>query len=155
MAPLVNDRILNDHVWQGDTHMLLKGTYNAMPFQTADCMATKTNDDFHTYLQARYPEFEPKKNSSRLSSLYSDFSSLKETNSYGYEANVSFWRSLILQASRDGKISFNGYTIAVSKEGLENALEYKKLGQPLGIHNVLVSMPFHIHVYAQGSTNIT
>jgi hypothetical protein len=90
-----------------------------------------------------------------LSSLYSDFSSLKETNSYGYEANVSFWRSLILQASRDGKISFNGYTIAVSKEGLENALEYKKLGQPLGIHNVLVSMPFHIHVYAQGSTNIT
>jgi hypothetical protein len=102
-------------------------------------MATKNNGDLQTYLQSQYPEFDSKKGYSRLSSLYSDFSSLKETNSYGYEANVSFWRSVILQANRDGKISCAGYTLAVSKEDLENAFENGKFGQPLGIHNVLVN----------------
>ncbi|KAG2184263.1 hypothetical protein INT44_009278 [Umbelopsis vinacea] len=99
-------------------------------------MATSNNEDLLSYLQSKFPEFDPKKGSSRLSSLYSDFSSLQETNSYGYEANVSFWRTVILQANRDGKISCNGYTLAVSQDGLEKAFEYGKYGQPLGINNV-------------------
>ncbi|KAH8548652.1 Snf7-domain-containing protein [Umbelopsis sp. PMI_123] len=103
-------------------------------------MATAKSNSLLAYLQAKYPEFDPKKGSSRLSSLYSDFSSLKETNAYGYEANISFWRSVILQANRDGKISCNGYTLAVSQDGLEIAFEYGKYGRPLGMHNVTEHM---------------
>lgn len=102
-------------------------------------MTDKGNESLKTYLQNQYPEFDPKKASSRLSSLYSDFSSLKETNSYGYEANIAFWRSAILKAVQDGMISCSGYKLAVSEEGLVKALDYGKHGRPLGLHNVLVS----------------
>ncbi|KAF9113106.1 hypothetical protein BGX27_002216 [Mortierella sp. AM989] len=54
-----------------------------------------------TYL-ATLPEWS---SSTRLVSLYSEFDKLKETNPFGYEANVSWWRTVILGAARNGLLS--------------------------------------------------
>ncbi|KAG0371399.1 hypothetical protein BGZ54_000026 [Gamsiella multidivaricata] len=54
-----------------------------------------------TYL-ANLPEWS---SSTRLASLYSEFDKLKETNPFGYEANISWWRSVILGAARNGLLS--------------------------------------------------
>ncbi|KAG0056170.1 hypothetical protein BGZ83_006079 [Gryganskiella cystojenkinii] len=54
-----------------------------------------------TYL-ATYPEWS---SATRLVSLYSEFEKLKETNPYGYEANVNWWRTVIMGASRNGLLS--------------------------------------------------
>ncbi|KAF8927267.1 Snf7-domain-containing protein [Dissophora ornata] len=54
-----------------------------------------------TYL-ARLPEWS---SATRLGSLYSEFDKLKETNPFGYEANVSWWRMVILGTSRNGLLS--------------------------------------------------
>jgi hypothetical protein len=102
-------------------------------------MPDKSNETLQSYLQNQYPEFDAKKASSRLSSLYSDFTSLKETNSYGYEANIAFWRSVILKAAQDGMLFCSGYKLAVSEEGLVKTFDFGKHGRPLGLPNVLVS----------------
>ncbi|KAF9439125.1 hypothetical protein BGZ76_011363 [Entomortierella beljakovae] len=54
-----------------------------------------------TYL-ATQPEWS---SSTRLVSLYSEFDKLKETNPFGYEANVNWWRAVILGAARNGFLS--------------------------------------------------
>ncbi|KAF8980648.1 hypothetical protein BGZ46_003919 [Entomortierella lignicola] len=54
-----------------------------------------------TYL-ATLPEWS---SSTRLVSLYSEFDKLKETNPFGYEANVNWWRTVILGAARNGLLS--------------------------------------------------
>ncbi|KAF9578478.1 hypothetical protein BGW38_005697 [Lunasporangiospora selenospora] len=54
-----------------------------------------------TYL-ASFPEWS---NPSRLDSLYSEFDKLKETNEFGYEANINWWRAVILGAARNGFLS--------------------------------------------------
>ncbi|KAF9180144.1 hypothetical protein BGZ51_006430 [Haplosporangium sp. Z 767] len=63
-----------------------------------------------TYL-ATFPEWS---SSTRLVSLYSEFDKLKETNPFGYEANVNWWRTVILGAARHGLLStyrpYNGFS---------------------------------------------
>ncbi|KAG0257567.1 hypothetical protein BG011_003885 [Mortierella polycephala] len=63
-----------------------------------------------TYL-ATFPEWS---SSTRLVSLYSEFDKLKETNPFGYEANVNWWRAVILGAARHGLLStyrpYNGFS---------------------------------------------
>ncbi|KAG0037363.1 hypothetical protein BGZ82_002652 [Podila clonocystis] len=54
-----------------------------------------------TYL-ATLPEWS---SPTRLASLYSEFHRLKETNPYGYETNINWWRSVILGAARNGHLS--------------------------------------------------
>ncbi|KAI1306426.1 hypothetical protein EDD11_004757 [Mortierella claussenii] len=65
--------------------------------------STKTNRklSLQTYL-ATFPEWS---SSTRLVSLYSEFDKLKETNPFGYEANVNWWRTVILGAARNGLLS--------------------------------------------------
>ncbi|KAG0308037.1 hypothetical protein BGZ98_009170 [Dissophora globulifera] len=72
----------------------------AMPEFT---FASKTNRklSLQTYL-ARLPEWS---SATRLGSLYSEFDKLKETNPFGYDANVSWWRNVILGAARNGLLS--------------------------------------------------
>ncbi|KAF9348994.1 hypothetical protein BGX26_012646 [Mortierella sp. AD094] len=66
-------------------------------------LSPKTNRklSLQTYL-ATLPEWS---SSTRLVSLYSEFDKLKETNPFGYEANVSWWRTVILGAARNGLLS--------------------------------------------------
>ncbi|KAF9394937.1 hypothetical protein CPC16_009775 [Podila verticillata] len=54
-----------------------------------------------TYL-ATLPEWS---SPTRLASLYSEFHRLKDTNPYGYETNINWWRSVILGAARNGHFS--------------------------------------------------
>ncbi|KAI8354954.1 Snf7-domain-containing protein [Mortierella sp. GBAus27b] len=59
---------------------------------------TKRSLTLKTYL-ARFPDWN---NRPRLDSLFSQFEKLKETNPFGYEANVNSWRDVILGAARRG-----------------------------------------------------
>ncbi|KAG0212247.1 hypothetical protein BGX28_006600 [Mortierella sp. GBA30] len=54
-----------------------------------------------TYL-AKVPEWS---NPARMKSLYSVFDKLKESNIFGYEANIKWWRAVILGAARNGLLS--------------------------------------------------
>ncbi|KAF9082285.1 hypothetical protein BGX23_012601 [Mortierella sp. AD031] len=54
-----------------------------------------------TYLAA-FPEWS---SSTRIVSLYSEFEKLKETNPFGYEANITWWQTVILGAARNGLLS--------------------------------------------------
>ncbi|KAF9904900.1 hypothetical protein EC991_002263 [Linnemannia zychae] len=49
--------------------------------------------------------FPGKCSSTRYKSLYSEFDKLKETNPFGYEANISWWQTAILGAARHGLLS--------------------------------------------------
>ncbi|KAF9937933.1 hypothetical protein BGZ67_000705 [Mortierella alpina] len=54
-----------------------------------------------TYL-SKLPEWS---NPPRMKSLYSMFTKLKETNKFGYDANVKWWRGVLLGAARNGLLS--------------------------------------------------
>ncbi|GJJ79170.1 charged multivesicular body protein 7 [Entomortierella parvispora] len=54
-----------------------------------------------TYL-ATLPEWS---SATRIVSLYSEFDKLKETNPFGYEANINWWRTVILGSARNGLLS--------------------------------------------------
>ncbi|KAF9575481.1 hypothetical protein EC968_002742 [Mortierella alpina] len=56
-----------------------------------------------TYL-AKLPEWS---NPLRMKSLYSAFAKLKQSNRFGYEANIKWWRGVILGASRNGLLSMH------------------------------------------------
>lgn len=62
---------------------------------------TKRSLNLKTYL-ARFPDWS---NRLRMDSLFSQFEKLKETNPFGYEANVNSWREVILGAARRGLLS--------------------------------------------------
>ncbi|KAF9921322.1 hypothetical protein FBU30_008689 [Linnemannia zychae] len=49
--------------------------------------------------------FPGKCNATRYKSLYSEFDKLKETNPFGYEANINWWQLAILGAARNGLLS--------------------------------------------------
>ncbi|KAF9127297.1 hypothetical protein BGW39_005955 [Mortierella sp. 14UC] len=49
--------------------------------------------------------FPGKCSSTRYKSLYSEFDKLKETNPFGYEANINWWQTAILGAARHGLLS--------------------------------------------------
>ncbi|KAG0258838.1 hypothetical protein BGZ95_004857 [Linnemannia exigua] len=49
--------------------------------------------------------FPGKCSATRYKSLYSEFDKLKETNPFGYEANISWWQTAILGAARNGLLS--------------------------------------------------
>ncbi|KAK3835019.1 MAG: Snf7-domain-containing protein [Linnemannia gamsii] len=49
--------------------------------------------------------FPGKCSATRYKSLYSEFDKLKETNPFGYEANINWWQTAILGAARNGLLS--------------------------------------------------
>ncbi|KAG9067655.1 hypothetical protein KI688_011242 [Linnemannia hyalina] len=58
-----------------------------------------------TSLTTYLANFPGKCSPSRYKSLYSEFDKLKETNPFGYEANVGWWQTAILGAARNGLLS--------------------------------------------------
>ncbi|CDK25972.1 unnamed protein product [Kuraishia capsulata CBS 1993] len=69
----------------------------------------------------------------RLRSLYSDFSHLKETNPEGYQANLDAWRSLL--TNPDTPIYDNHCVVDLEK--LKKKLFLEQYGQPKGLELVL------------------
>lgn len=58
-----------------------------------------------TSLTTYLANFPGKCSPSRYKSLYSEFDKLKETNPFGYEANINWWQTAILGAARNGLLS--------------------------------------------------
>ncbi|KAF9961165.1 hypothetical protein BGZ65_011150 [Modicella reniformis] len=82
-----------------------------------------------TYL-ARFPEWS---NPSRLNSLYSQFDKLKINNPFGYEANVSWWRNVILGAARRGFLSaYNSSATSASTSSTSGNTVTKPVCEPTG-----------------------
>ncbi|KAF9429742.1 hypothetical protein BGZ94_009641 [Podila epigama] len=76
-----------------------------------------------TYLAA-LPEWS---SPSRLASLFSDFHRLKETNPYGYETNVNWWRTVIIGAARSGHFSmYQSYVSTSLPKHHAQALTYSR-----------------------------
>ncbi|RUP51390.1 hypothetical protein BC936DRAFT_148413 [Jimgerdemannia flammicorona] len=90
----------------------------------------------HDYLKANYKEYE--ENTSRLDSLYSDFAPAKTSNRYGYDANVAFWKKLLIDTSRAGLLATNGDVLTLKTANLEEAFAWKGVGSPMGLACVLV-----------------
>jgi hypothetical protein len=103
-------------------------------------MASKKNSKLHDYLASEYTDFDPSTHSKRLVSLYSDFSKLLLLNEYGYNANVEYWRSLILDCSLRGYLTYRNYTVILDKDSLAQDFLWKGQGTPLALDCVLVSL---------------
>ncbi|KAI9652300.1 MAG: hypothetical protein M1831_007086 [Alyxoria varia] len=79
------------------------------------------------------------KSNARLTSLYSDFATLKQTNPDGYRANISAWRSVLERAGREGVLGSNGMLTFKAGSELASRLECRSpaLGRPLGLDEVV------------------
>lgn len=71
---------------------------------------------------------------SRLPSLYSDFSPLKELNPEGYTANVEAWSQLLTTASSTGYLE---HEIVVPSKGLPSHMSHKTYGEPKCLGTIL------------------
>ncbi|ORZ13704.1 Snf7-domain-containing protein [Absidia repens] len=103
-------------------------------------MAAKKNSRLHDYVASEYIDFDPSNQSKRLVSLYSDFSKLSLLNEYGYNANVEYWRSLILDCSLRGYFTYHNYTLLLDKDVLAQDFLWKGQGKPLALNCVLETM---------------
>lgn len=82
------------------------------------------------------PEFT----SSRLPSLYSDFSFLKNANPEGYQANVSAWKYALQDAIWEGKIAWNNHYLILQYDNkLLTSLYMPNFGIPLGMMETKVA----------------
>ncbi|KAF7730977.1 hypothetical protein EC973_001023 [Apophysomyces ossiformis] len=99
-----------------------------------------THSPLHHYLSSQYVDFDLEKPTDRLRSLYSDFSKLKLINSYGYESNVSYWRTVILDSNAHGYLGTSEYCLAFDANELPDSLERVGMGKPLSIDTVISSM---------------
>ncbi|CAO3568552.1 unnamed protein product [Mortierella alpina] len=75
----------------------------------------------------------------RMKSLYASFTKLKETNKFGYDANIKWWRGVLLGAARNGLLSMcppnstlPHYLTSVTDEPAETPL-YQATGTATGI----------------------
>lgn len=96
-------------------------------------MATQ---QLHIYLKANYKEYDS--NTSRLVSLYSDFAPAKTSNRYGYDANINFWKKLLIDTSRAGLLATHGDVLILETTNLEESFAWKGVGSPMGLACVLV-----------------
>lgn len=96
------------------------------------------------YLSCQYVDFDRDTTTDRLLSLYSDFSRLKLLNEYGYDANVHYWRAVILDCNLHGYLSTKDYCCFIDKNELADLFYRPKKGKPLSLNNVVVKL---IHSY--------
>lgn len=79
---------------------------------------------------------------SRLTSLYSDFRPLIDTNPDGYAANIAAWLSLLTDATRHGLTSSSPSSpdtfVLTANAALISSLATEKEGRPLAIGAVIV-----------------
>ena len=85
-------------------------------------------------------ERQPGYSSSRLRSLYSDFSPLKSSNTEGYNANVKFWQSLLEDCVYRGALSSNKHKLVLEyDDSLKRDVTLSKYASPLALGVVIVS----------------
>lgn len=101
-------------------------------------MALKRNSPLFEYLKKEYVDFSSDGNSERLISLYSDFSNLYLTNEYGYEVNIDYWHSLLLDCSLKGYLKYHGYSLVLDQNTLADDFIRESLGKPIALGCVLV-----------------
>ncbi|CEP15970.1 hypothetical protein [Parasitella parasitica] len=92
------------------------------------------------YLASQYVDFDRKKTTDRLLSLYSDFSKLKILNNYGYDANVNYWRAVILDCNLHGYLTSKYYGCFIDKNELGDLFHRPGKGKPLSLDYVLQDM---------------
>lgn len=91
------------------------------------------------HLSSQYVDFDRETTTDRLQSLYSDFSKLKILNPYGYDANVNYWRAVILDCNLHGYLTTKEYSCFIDKDELADLFYRPKKGKPLSLSHVVVS----------------
>lgn len=94
------------------------------------------------HLSSQYVDFDQYNTTDRLRSLFSDFSKLKTFNPYGYNANVNYWRAVILDFNLHGYLSTKDYTCFIDKNEISELFYRPGTGKPLSLNNVIVSINF-------------
>lgn len=90
------------------------------------------------YLSSQYVDFDLKVTTDRLQSLYSDFSKLKTLNPYGYEANVNYWRAVILNCNLHGYLTTKEYSCFIDRSEISELFYRPGKGMPLCLDHVMV-----------------
>lgn len=90
------------------------------------------------YLSFQYVDFDQEINTDRLMSLYSDFSKLKTLNPYGYEANVNYWRAVILDCNLHGYLHTKDYRCFIDQNEIAELFYRREKGAPLSLNCVIV-----------------
>ncbi|PHZ14555.1 uncharacterized protein RHIMIDRAFT_235328 [Rhizopus microsporus ATCC 52813] len=103
-------------------------------------MATKKHSKLKSYLASNYVEFAEDQTSMRLNSLYSDFSKSHTVNPYAYEANVEFWRAIVLDCNQQGYLRTPKYATAINKHTIAEDFRRPLKGKPLALDCVLEHM---------------
>ncbi|KAI9031845.1 Snf7-domain-containing protein [Phycomyces nitens] len=103
-------------------------------------MAVKRTSKLHAYLAEQYAEFGSDSLQPRLSSLFSDFSKLAMLNKYGYDANIGYWRSVILDCNRQGYLGSTDHAIVIDAASLSETFQRPGMGRPLALGHVVSSM---------------
>jgi hypothetical protein len=99
------------------------------------------------YLSFQYVDFDQEITTDRLLSLYSDFSKLKTLNSYGYEANVNYWRAVILDCNLQGYLNTKDYSCFIDRNEISELFYRRKKGKPLSLNCVIVKYgTFSLHI---------
>ncbi|KAI7901214.1 uncharacterized protein BX663DRAFT_515290 [Cokeromyces recurvatus] len=92
------------------------------------------------YLSSQYVDFDQEKTTDRLLSLYSDFSKLKILNPYGYDANVNYWRAVILDCNLHGYLSAHESACLLDQQELGELFYRPKKGKSLSLDIVIEEM---------------
>lgn len=90
------------------------------------------------YLSSQYVDFDLKFTTDRLRSLYSDFSKLKTLNPYGHEANVNYWRAVILNCNLHGYLTTKEYSCFIDRNEISELFYRPSKGTPLCLNHVMV-----------------
>lgn len=102
-------------------------------------MAAKKHSKLKSYLNSNYIEFADEQTSLRLNSLYSDFSKIHAVNQYAYDANIGFWKTIILDCNEQGYLRTSEYATAIDKATIASEFHRPLKGKPLALTCVLVS----------------
>lgn len=90
------------------------------------------------HLSSQYVDFDRDITTDRLHSLYSDFYKLKVLNPYGYNANVNYWRAVILDCNLHGYLTSREYRCFINKDEITDLFYRLNKGKPLGLDHVIV-----------------
>lgn len=75
----------------------------------------------------------------RMPSLYSDFRTIKESNTEGYDANVATWKSVLQEALSSGTV-FPDAVLLTAGSSLLESFASARFGRPLALDCVFVSV---------------
>lgn len=90
------------------------------------------------HLSCQYVDFDQETTTDRLNSLYSSFSNMKLLNPYGYDANVNYWRAVILDCNLQGYLTTKDHMCYIDTNELPDLFYRPKKGKPLSLNCVIV-----------------